>query len=51
MGTPAKKNSILPVEPKLEFSIYDYTIWVYENKIVVTLKVDDEEKEVIRYNC
>ena len=38
-------------EPKLEFSIYDYTIFVYENRIVVMLTVDGSEKEVIRYNC
>lgn len=50
MKTPAKKNSIL-LESKLEFSIYDYIVLVYENQIVVKLKVDDEEKEVIRYNC
>lgn len=45
-----KQEYFIPTEePKLSFNIYDYEIEVFESEIKVYLKVDDGQKEVIKY--
>ena len=45
-----KEYYFIPTEePKLSFMINDHEIEVYENEIKVFIKVDDGQKQVMKY--